>query len=214
MLKVLGIGGALLFAGFVVFISVIKSSAPNFAFYQPSRQNQNGAFVSGVEYYFPHPGIGPDNKFWPLKAFRDKVWLSATHNPERRADLLLLFADKRLKMGEELLKKNENELAVATVIKAEQYLQEAYDAQRVARDKGADTTGFVMRLAQASLKHREILETMMENAPGDAKPVFSQTLSYPKLIYEKSVQDLNQKGAIVPTPDPAGNPEGATSPQQ
>lgn len=203
MFKGLGIGGALLFAGVVVFVSLIKSSTPNFAFYQPSNQNREGAFVSGVEYYFPHPGIGPDSRLWPLKAFRDRVWLAATLNPERRADLLLLFADKRLKMSEELLGKGENGLAVATVIKAEQYLLEAYDAQGIARDRSIDTTGFVMRLAQASLKHREIIETMMENAPADAKPIFSETLNYPKMIYEKSVHDLNQKGAIIPTPRPS-----------
>lgn len=204
MLRILGVGGALIFAAFVVFVSIIKSSAPNFAFYQTPLKNQSGIFVSGVEYYFPSPGIGPGHRLWPLKALRDKVWLSATQDPERRADLLLLFADKRLKMADELLQKNEPALAVATAIKGEQYLLDAFNEQKTAHAAGVDTTGFVIRLANASLKHREVLETMMGNAPSDATPVFSETLNYSKMVYESALGDLNQRGVILPPDDQSG----------
>lgn len=192
---------SLIFGFAVLGVSLFRTASPDFAFYQSADSYSQKGFVSPVEYYLPHHGMLPDHLLWPVKAARDKVWVELTRDPVRRAQLLLLFADKRLSMAVELVKKGEGNVSVTTAVKGEQYLEEAYGAYEVAEKQGMDTADFLQKFTRATLKHREILEEFTRNAPNDAKPVIVESLNTPKSLYEKSTQELNRKGIDVPSPD-------------
>lgn len=188
---------ALTFAILVLSISIFRTSRPDFVFYQPSA-SLGKEIVSPIEYYLPYHGILPNHPLWSLKALRDKVWFSLTRDPIKKAQLLLLFSDKRLGMAGQLIKDGEGNLGVATAIKAEHYLKDAFDEYKKADKMGMDTADFLQRITRASLKHREALEQFLETGPADAGPVVAETLNIPKWVYERSVQELNRKEIDVP----------------
>lgn len=197
---------SLVFAFGVLATSVLRTASPDFAFYQPSDSYSQKGFVSPVEYYLPYSGILPNHPLWRIKAARDKAWLILTLDPIKRAQLLLLFADKRIGMTGELIKKfdsrqTKNEeagLGVSTAIKAEQYLEESFAQYEKAETQGMDTADFLQKVARASLKHREMLEELMTVAPADAKPVLVEIMNTPKRVYAKSVQELIRKRIDIP----------------
>ncbi len=199
----------LVFSFAVLFTSIFRTATPRYAFSQASGTSiasPSALFVSGVDYYLPYPGVLPDHFLWPVKVLRDKIWLFVTRDSAKRADILLLLADKRIGMGRELVRGGKAEVGVATVGKAEQYLQAAFDEQEKAKGRGADTTDILTRLAKASLKHMEEIENMIIVAPEDAKPVLNKILDQPKSVYEKAVHSLNEKGRPIPIPSPVPSP--------
>lgn len=189
---------SLIFAFGVLGTSLFRTAQPDFAFYQPSDSYSQKGFVSPVEYYLPYHGLLPDSPLWPIKAARDKAWVELTRDPIKRAQLLLLFSDKRIGMAKELLDKDEGNLGVTTIVKAEQYLEEAFRAYEEAESQGMNTADFLQKLARASLKHREILEEFTNIAPNDAKPFIVETLNISKMLYEKATRELNRKGIDIP----------------
>lgn len=208
--RVLTVGSLLVFSFAVLFTSIFRAATPRYAFSQvlgaQTASSSASLFVSAVDYYLPYPGVLPDHFLWPVKVLRDKLWLFVTRDSRKRADLLLLFADKRIGMGRELIRGGKPELGVSTVEKGEQYLQEAFDEGEKAKSRGADTTDLLTRLAKASLKHMEEIENMVMFAPEDAKPVLNKIADMPKGVYEKAVHGLNEKGRPIPIPSPLPSP--------
>lgn len=202
MFRALVILTSLALAFVVLTFSIFRTSAPRYAFYQPSTSQTQATFSANINYDLPSAGLGPDSPFWVFKAARDKLWLLTSFNPTRRSELLLLFADKRLSQAKRLLEEQDIDLGVATAVKAEQYLMDAYLAENDAYAQGMDTIALAQGLARASLKHREVLEQLTSSLPNDAKPTLFQTIDVSKEVYEKSVQRLNEKGQIAPSPSP------------
>lgn len=200
LLRLSSIFAALLFAVIILSISVFRLSAPNYAFYQPPNPGEMGSFTTDVGYYFPSPGIMPDSPFWAVKAIRDKIWLAATIPSQKRARLLLLFADKRVVMSEDLMKTHESSLSVATAEKAEQYLEDSYNVALKAEYHGEDTTELLTTIAKSSLRHRETLEYIITIAPQDAVPMLNKAVNTPKRVYDNCIQKLLQNNKPVPTP--------------
>lgn len=197
------VSAALIFASTVLATSVFRTTAPGFVFSQPVPQvggvSTQEATPAKIEYYLPYPGILPDSPVWPLKALRDKIWLLVTRDPMRRAELALLFADKRVGMAQALVQGAKAEIGVSTATKAEKYLEQAFLEQERAQERGVDTGQFLEKLAKAALKHQEVLESLMTLVPEDARPILNQTIDYPKKVYEKSAQGLNEKGRPLPS---------------
>lgn len=199
MLRRAAIGLAGLLFGFAVLVtSILRTALPNYAFSEALGSETSAPFVSQALYYLPYPGILPDHFLWGPKAFRDKLWLALTRDTMKKAELMLLFADKRVGMAKVLVEGGKPELGVSTARRGEQYLEEAFNEQEQARAKGTDTSSFLDKLVRSALKHREVLESVMGRLPEDAKPVVNQIIDTPKKVYEKAVQQLNEKGRPVP----------------
>ncbi|MEK7550274.1 MAG: DUF5667 domain-containing protein [Patescibacteria group bacterium] len=176
----------------ILSISVLESASPHYAFAAPSPSSQPtlGTQEITVDYILPYPGrILPDSSFWFLKAIRDKVWLTLTKNHLRRAELSLLFADKRLSMSKTLFERQKAELAFSTLTKAEKYLEMAMFE---------DDTTYLIKLATASLKHKQVIEEILKVAPEDAKPGIIKIQIYSENIYIQTKNALNSKGITSP----------------
>ena len=189
----------------ILAISVLRSSAirPNIDVYSatPKPVLKEGAQEKKIEimYVMPFPGrILPDSPFWPVKALRDKLWMGVTTNPMRKAELSLLFADKRLISSYELFKINKPLLALSTLTKAEKYLEAGSVIEKKERQKGLDTKSFLFTLATASLKHREVVEEMLNIVPDDIKPEVIKMEDYPKNVYKECRDALQSQGAFAP----------------
>lgn len=188
----------------ILFISVFRTASVKYEFVDVRTSDVQGNLVLGdkdinIEYYLAYPGkVLPDSPLWPVKALRDKVWLFLTTNTSRKAELKLLFADKRLGSAELLFKKGKPEIGFTTLTKAEKYLEEAVRQEQENRKEGVDTTEFLQRLAYASLKHYQVIENILPLSPDDAKPLIIRTQDYSKMAYETVRDALFEKGIQPP----------------
>lgn len=187
--------GVLLIAFGVLGISVAKTVAlttsedykisPQGSESTPSAAEATPTAIEKVDYFLAYPGILPDHFLYPIKMIRDRIWLWLTTDSLKKAELLLLFADKRLGAGRALIEGNKIELGISTLTKAEKYLKRAVSEERVAVRKGKDTRAFLERLSLASLKHEEVLLEISQKAPENIKPIIETTLEYARRGYEQ-----------------------------
>jgi len=178
---------ALAFAFGVLFVSVFRTASTKYQF-NPVKPadvaNVLGNIPSKIKYPLPYPGkVLPDNLLWPIKAMRDKLWFFVNTNPTKQAELTLLFADKRLGSAKLLIDKGKLELGVTTLTKSEKYLEEAYSLEKRNEEEGFDTSEFLVKLANASLKHYEVIEYILTKVPDNARPAILQTEIYSKNVY-------------------------------
>lgn len=206
MLKRIAVVLSTVILAFIVLsVSVLRSSAirPSMAFFSatPKPKLIEDAQEKKIDilYVMPFPGrILPDSPFWPLKALRDRLWMLVTTNPMRKAELSLLFADKRLMSSYELFKLGKSQLALSTLTKAEKYLEEGSVLEKNERQGGLDTKSFLFTLATASLKHREVIEGMLNIVPDDIKPEVIKTEDYSRNVYKECRDALQSQGVSAP----------------
>lgn len=198
--KLLLISGVFAFAFAILSISILQTTSISYSFTATFPETSIlGAESSEVNYQFPHQGrILPDSPLWVLKAARDRIWFAITSSHTRKAELALLFSDKRLMSGRTLLEKKNPDIAISTLTKGEKYLEIAVAEDALARAQGNDTSAFLFKLATASLKHREVLESLIPLVPEDAKPFIAKMEDYSKNSYKAARDALYSKGLPVP----------------
>ncbi|PJE67280.1 hypothetical protein COU95_03350 [Candidatus Shapirobacteria bacterium CG10_big_fil_rev_8_21_14_0_10_40_9] len=146
-----------------------------------------------VDYYLPYPGILPDNILYPLKMVRDKILLFLTFDPVKKAERLLLFADKRVNAAKSLIEGGKVELGISTMTKGEKYLEQAIAQTEKAKQAGKDTTALYEKLAQATLKHQEVLTGVLVKVPDEAKGMVQEALQYSRQGYETVSRVIEKK---------------------
>jgi hypothetical protein len=153
-----------------------------------------------IDYVLPYTGgILPDSFLWYFKAARDKFQYLITTDPLKKADLALLYSDKRLGASLTLFQNNKPDVAASTLTKGEKYLEEAASDEVLARQSGINTNDFLVRLANASLKHRQVIEEqIMPLAPENIKPEIVRAEDYSKNVYKSSSSILGSKGITAP----------------
>ena len=198
--KMLFVSSVFAFAFAILSVSILQSSSISYSFTaQTSESSVLGEEVPEIDYQFPSPGeVLPDNPLWVLKAARDRIWFLITSSPIRRADLALLFSDKRLMSAKILLENKKPDIAISTLTKGEKYMEVAQTQELLARSQGFDTSAFLNKLAVASLKHRQVIESLMPLVPEDGKPLVIKTEDYAINSYKASRDALYSKELPVP----------------
>jgi len=197
--KIILVFGVFMLASVILLVSIFNSSAVSYPVSNAPVFTVAGPKVPEINYPLPHMGnILPDSPLWNLKAFRDKVWFGITASHLRKAQLALLFSDKRLLMTQELFKRGKPDIAVSTFTKGEKYLAIAVSEEKIARDQGIDTEEFLLQLAASALKHREVAENLIYLVPEEASPLLVKTECYAKSAFEEARNALNSKGIPVP----------------
>lgn len=134
--------------------------------------------VEKVDYFLAYPGILPDHFLYPIKMIRDRIWLWLTVDPLKKAEVMLLFADKRLGAGRALIEGGKVDLGLSTLSKAEKYLESAFSQEKIARQSGKDTKALLEKLSKASLKHEEVLTELETKVPQDKQSTIEDLLKY------------------------------------
>ena len=200
MKKFLIVCGVFIFAFAILSVSILSSSAivyPSVG--QVVQENGPKIEAAEINYQFPAAGtVLPDNPFWPLKALRDRVWYLISPSPLRKAELALLFSDKRLVSAQTLLGEGKADIAISSLTKGEKYLEVATREEKIARGQSYDTSAFLTKLATASLKHHEVIESLLPTVPEQGKPVVIAAENYSKNSYKAARDGLYSKG--LPTP--------------
>lgn len=182
-----------IFSLFVLVVSIYQASEIKYSFHLAPSPTPSVNQNLNIDYHLSDPGrIGPRNVLWPIKAMRDRLWLVVNPDLIRKAEISLLLSDKRLVVGRDIFEFGQSGTAVATLVKAEIYLKNSFEFAQEAYADGYDDPVFMEKLSTASLKHREVLETIHAQAPEDAKPLILQTMDHSKRIYEKTSQILRE----------------------
>jgi len=195
------------FAFLILFISVLRSASVRHSFsniyadYTKEEIQRESEEIGGIEidYYFAHPGsVLPNHPLWPVKALRDKIWLFVTTDPIKKAELNLLFADKRLGSAKILFEKDNPELGYTTLTKSQKYFEKACRIEQNSREAGLNTDELIRRLTLAALKHRQAIKQIEFLAPEDAKPKINEIENYAKTAYNEKAMLLSREGKPVP----------------
>lgn len=195
--KIVSVTATIMIAFAILLASVLRSAAPRFA-YSPmvlSESTQTGQKIN-IDYVLAYPGkIQPDNPLWYVKVLRDKIWLSLTFNTIKKAELNLLFADKRLNSSLSLFKNNKPDMGLTVLTKSGKYMEKAVKLAE-------DDKDFYNKLSLASLKHREIIENeILPLTPEDLKPEVIKVEDYSKNTYIL-LKDRMLKVGLVPPNNP------------
>ena len=139
----------------ILSVSVLKSSTVAYG-YTPATPspsiNPSPTPMPEITYLMPYPGpILPDSLLWYFKAARDRIQYLVTIDPLKKADLALLYSDKRLEASVILFKDQKPSLAATTLEKGEKYLEMAAQDEKLARKGGENTNDFLVKLADARL---------------------------------------------------------------
>lgn len=194
---------AFVLAFVILSVSVLRCSSvsPAYGYSTPSPTTVTVPTPTpAVNYILPYPGgILPDNWLWYFKAIRDRFQYTITTDPLKKADLALLFSDKRLGASLTLFENKKPDIAATTLSKGEKYLEEAVADEALARKAGLNTNDFLIKLANASLRHRQIIEEdIMPLSPEDIKPEVVKAEDYSKNTYKISRDILSSKGITAP----------------
>ncbi len=119
-----------------------------------------------VEYNLPYPGILPDHPFFFVKELRDKILELTTRDTIKKAELYLLFSDKRIAMATLLAKSGKDKQAVTSVMQGEQYFGKIPQLVQTSKKQGVSASGdFIQRLKLSNDKHREVEENFLKDLP-------------------------------------------------
>lgn len=130
--------------------------------------SSESASVNIDEYQLPYPGMLPDNPLYPLKTFRDKIVGFLISDPLKKAEFNVLQADKRLQAGVYLIDKSKKyKLAIETISKGVNYLEEAFLKTSDAYKQGMDAAAMQDRLEKALAKHESVISALSKKAPED-----------------------------------------------
>jgi len=139
-----------------------------------------------IDYVLPYPGILPDHPLYFLKAVRDKSLDFFTRDYIKKAQLYLLFSDKRANMAIELAKKGRWGLMISTVSKGEKYTLKIIQLLKTSKKQGASAeSDFILRVKLSNDKHREIIETLLKDIPQGERKKLEEVLNLNKQIKEK-----------------------------
>lgn len=199
--EIAGICATILTAFAILSVSFLRIATPTYTYnstsfaYSPMVLSEKVEPESAikVDYQLAYPGkINPDNPLWYAKAIRDRVWLTFTSKPNKKAEVSLLFADKRLSSALILFQNNKPDLGLITLTKAEKYLE-------TAELQMTDDYDFYKKIGLASLKHREVIENeILPITPEDLRPQVITTLNYSKEVYTKVKEHMLSKGLVPP----------------
>lgn len=140
-----------------------------------------------IEYGLPYPGILPDHPLYVLKAARDKILLFFTRDEVKRVNLNLLFADKRLVMGQLLWEKGNADLSLTTLTKAEKYLLSVSVGLNLLKKHNNLPPGLADKTELATKKHEEIILKMVANVDDEMK---KQNLNQALGINHQAMQQI------------------------
>lgn len=135
-----------------------------------------------VKYDLAYPGMLPDNPLYGLKVFRDKISISLMSDPQKKVDFYLLKTDKGILAAAMLVDKKKIELAKETALKAEHnFTLLTYQLNSLGKKPNE---GFFEKLRTASLKHQEVLNSLIKRvSPNDAK-TFQTVINFSKTNWQ------------------------------
>lgn len=152
----------------ILFVSSFLYVTPSFAQTDNSTQSadifitQPVTVSSQVNYTLAYPGLLPDSPLYFLKALRDRVVSLLINNAVKQSQFNLLTSDKRINAATMLIAKGEDDLAITTISKSNNYFSEAITAANKAYIQSKSNVWIYGNLKTAIKKHEEVMHDMQK----------------------------------------------------
>jgi len=131
-----------------------------------------------VIYNLPYPGLLPDSPLYFTKIFRDRITDFLTRDNIKKAELYLLYSDKRVSMSLVLASKGKNQLAISTFAKGEKYFLRIPQLLASAKKQGGQApSSFIETLKLSNAKHKELIDELIKILPQGLNEPLSQLTS-------------------------------------
>ena len=119
-----------------------------------------------VAYNLPYPGLLPDSPLYLAKIVRDRITDFLTRDNLKKAELYLLYSDKRIVMSLLLARKGKSQLAIDTFAKGEKYFLKIPNLLKSAKKQGGQApSNFIETLKLSNAKHKELIEELIKILP-------------------------------------------------
>lgn len=163
----------------ILFTNPLTASAQELT---PITRSQQASPSSIVKYDLAFPGILPDHPLYKLKVLRDKITAVTISDPRKKIDFYLLATDKGILASAMLVDKGKIDLATQTALKAEHnYTLLTQELYRLPNKPSED---FFKKLKSASLKHQEVLTSMIKRVSKDNQKTFLTVIDFSKRNWE------------------------------
>ena len=173
--------------GLLFYLFFFLLIPPTFYFLQSQQINLN---QDKIEYNLPYPGILPDHPLFFFKKVRDKILELTTRDSLKKAELYLLFSDKRIAMAMVLLKNGKDKYALTAFRQGEDYFLKIPKLLDVSKKQGASASSdFIQRLKLSNAKHKEVGETLLKDLPQGQNEIINEALIINEEI-KKTIEKL------------------------
>ncbi len=119
-----------------------------------------------VVYDLPYPGVLSDNPLYFVKIVRDRITEFLTRENLKKAQLYLLYSDKRAAMAVALAQKGKNNQAIDAMSKSEKYFLKIAPLLKEAKKQGSSAdSSFIEILKLSNAKHKELAAELLKSLP-------------------------------------------------
>ncbi len=139
-----------------------------------------------VEYMLPFAGLLPDNPLYYFKEVRDNFWLFFTRDNMKKAEVLILFSDRKTSAAQMLSKKGKWEQGAETMLEAEQDFKRMVDMVILSKNQGVSPeVAFIAQMKQSNRKHREVIEGLLAETPEGSRKQLEEAVELNNVLAEK-----------------------------
>ena len=171
----------LLFFAIFLFFSTQASLA---------QETESSTKSAAIKYDLAYPGILPDNPLYKLKVLRDKITALLISEPMKKAEFYLLQTDKGILATAILVDKGEIKLAQETALKSEHNMTLlTYELKKLTKRPSSD---FIGKMKTASLKHQEVLNSLIKRVTPDEQKTFAAVVNFSKTNLQ-TIEKLEKK---------------------
>lgn len=158
----------------------------------------------------PDPGITPDSRFYFLDMMAEGIGNFFTFGDIKKAERYANLAAERLAEIQAVVEKGKPELAEKILERYEKQLNNSIERAKKAQAKGKSAekiTKVLTKIGEATSKHLEVLASVYEKVPEQAKPAIERAMGVSMKGHEQAVAILKEKNALGKVPEKVSLPE-------
>lgn len=137
------------------------------------------------------PRLLPDNPFYFLKSWKEKVELFVARTSEAKAEKHVEIATRRIAEAKQMVKKNKSEFVSELMEKHQQHLGKAMEKVEEAKEKGRDVEAVLERVTEATSTHLQVLAEVYEKVPEQAKEAIEQAMEVSSRGQERALEAIS-----------------------
>jgi len=140
-------------------------------------------------------GLLPDSFFYPVKTWWEEVQLFFTLSDEKKADLELKFANRRLLELKKLCDEKDNcNLAEKLAPKFQNRIERSIQKLEKASDNGKEVNEIIEKLKENQEKQQAVLESVYEKVPDQAKEHILEAMEKSSKGLSNAIEKVQSSG--------------------
>lgn len=138
------------------------------------------------------PRLLPDNPFYFLKTWKEKIEIFLARTPEAKAEKYVEMATRRVAEARQMVEKNKLELVERLMEKHQEHLERAMEMIEEAKEKGKDVEAVLERVTEATSTHLQVLAEVYEKVPEQAKEAIEHAMEVSSRGQERALEAISK----------------------